>query len=373
MRNLMFEERYRLPKGPRNSIADLGVQVGHFTYDQGDIQTGVTAILPQAVNSFIHKLPAACHVINGYGKTAGLMQIEELGLLETPIVMTNTLSVGAALEGLVARMIRENPDLLSVNGIVCECNDSGVNDIRAQAVKPGDVDKAFDALTLDFELGAVGAGRAMKCHGFSGGIGTASRQMCFEKTYSVGALVLSNHARTEDLVIHGNYLGEALKAFLDSGWTSPSFGDAPKVSNSGQDLDRGSIIVILATDLPLDATHLKRLAKRAVVGLSRTGSVIGNHSGEVVICFSTREVLIHEDPKDLRSLEFFNPEKLDLAYLAVAEAVEEAVLRSMLEAAPVMGHEGRRLESLAEALEALKNQSQPPRSFQEAFSKGRIE
>lgn len=349
----MSDKAFRLPKGPRNSIADLGVEVGHFTRSEGSIQTGVTAILPQKANIFINKLPAAVHVINGYGKSVGLMQIEEFGLLETPIVLTNTLSVGAAMEGLVAKMVRENPDLLSVNAVVCECNDSGVNDIRAQAVQPSDVDAAFDNLTLDFELGAVGAGRAMKCHGFSGGIGTASRQLAFEKTYTLGALVLSNHARTEDLVIHGDFVGPRLKALLDSGWTGADFGEAPFVVNPLQDKDVGSIIVILATDLPLDATSLKRIAKRAVVGLSRTGSVIGNHSGEVVIAFSTQGLVLHEDPADLRTLQVFNFEKLDEVYHAVTEAVEEAVLRSMLEAGPVMGHEGRRLESLAQALKAL--------------------
>lgn len=347
---------FRLPKGPRNSIADLGVEVGHFTRSEGDIQTGVTAILPQKANMFTHKLPAAVHVINGYGKSVGLMQIEEFGLLETPIVLTNTLSVGAAMEGLVARMIRENPDLLSVNAVVCECNDAGANDIRAQAIRPADVDKAFEALTPDFELGAVGAGRAMKCHGFSGGIGTASRQVTFDQTYTLGALVLSNHARTEDLVIRGDFVGPKLKALLDSGWTGSDFGDAPFVENPLQDKDVGSIIVILATDLPLDVTSLKRIAKRAVVGLSATGSVIGNHSGELVIAFSTQGTILHEDPADLRIAQVFNFEKLDEVYHAVAEAVEEAVLRSMLEAKPVMGHQGRRLEALSEALQALENQ-----------------
>ena len=195
---------------PLDKISDVpGVTVGHCTLAEGNIQTGVTALLPHQGDVFHDKLLAASYVINGFGKTTGLVQIDELGTLETPILFTNTLSVGTVETALVKYMLARNPDICettgSVNPVVCECNDSGLNDIRGLHVTEEHVFAALADCKADFAEGAVGAGRGMRCHGLKGGIGSASRQLELDgKQYTIGALVLSNHAVFDDLIVAGD-------------------------------------------------------------------------------------------------------------------------------------------------------------------------
>ena len=224
--------------GERNKISDVpGVTVGHCTLADGDIQTGVTALLPHPGDVFHDKVLAACHVINGFGKTTGLVQIDELGTLETPILFTNTLSVGTVETALVKYMLERNPDICettgSVNPVVCECNDSGLNDIRGLHVTEAHVAAALADCKADFAEGAVGAGRGMRCHGLKGGIGSASRLVELDgKSYTIGALVLSNHATFDDLIVAGTSIHELLEARIPP------------------HEDKGSIITVLATDIP---------------------------------------------------------------------------------------------------------------------------
>ncbi|NLD52849.1 MAG: S58 family peptidase, partial [Clostridiales bacterium] len=203
----------RLPAGPRNLITDVsGVLVGHCTLDAGPVQTGVTAVLPHGGNCFTHKVPAACHVINGFGKSLGLVQVEELGQLETPILLTNTLSVGTAWTALARHMLVQNPrigrETGTVNPVVMECNDGFLNDIRGMHVEESHAQAALAAAAVDFAQGAVGAGRGMRCHGLKGGIGSASRVVQISAvSYTLGALVLTNHGQLADLSIAGEHVG----------------------------------------------------------------------------------------------------------------------------------------------------------------------
>ena len=228
----------KLPCGPLDKISDVpGVTVGHCTLADGDVQTGVTALLPHQGDIFHDKVMAASHVINGFGKTTGLVQIDELGTLETPILFTNTLSVGTVETALVKYMLDKNPDICettgSVNPVVCECNDSGLNDIRGLHVTEENVRAALADCRADFAEGAVGAGRGMRCHGLKGGIGSASRVVELDgKQYTIGALVLSNHAVFDDLVVAGTPIQSLLDAHIPP------------------HEDKGSIITVLAPALP---------------------------------------------------------------------------------------------------------------------------
>lgn len=236
-----------LPTGLRNKLTDVpGVTVGHCTIDTPEHKTGVTVILPGPENPFTHKCPAAAVVFNGFGKTAGLMQLEELGTLETPIALTNTLNVGLVHDALVEYMINrcesDGFPLYSVNPIVSECNDAGLNHIQKRAVGREEVFRALSAASPDFEEGNIGAGNGMVCHGLKGGIGSSSRLLEIDgQTYTLGALVLANHGRMEDLTICGNPIGSQLEQ-----------------NKAAKESDVGSCIVILATDLPLDSRQLKR-------------------------------------------------------------------------------------------------------------------
>ena len=327
----------RMQRGSGNTIADVpGVTVGHATLAEGGIQTGVTALVPAPGNLFREKLVAASQVINGFGKTAGLVQVEELGVLETPIVLTNTLSVGYAWRGLAEYMLSQDPGIGgaagTVNPVVCECNDGFLNDIRAQRVTPAMVRQAIESAGAGFALGAVGAGRGMSCYQFKGGIGSSSRVLqAGGASYTVGALVQSNFGEMRDLAVDGRRTGEA------------AFKIAPPETLKEQ----GSCIVILATDAPMTARQLKRLCKRASVGITRTGSIIGNGSGEIAIAFSTaqRIPLRHAGELTLRAV---SDDHANLFFRAVVEAVEEAVLVSMLAAETVRGFQGRCRRSLRE-------------------------
>lgn len=326
----------KLPCGRRNTIADVaGVRVGHVTLADGDAQTGVTALIPAPGNLFREKLTAASQVINGFGKTAGLVQIDELGTLETPIVLTNTLSVGDCWRGLSSFMIDMEPQIGksagTVNPVVCECNDGFLNDIRAQNVTPQMTLRALENASEDFELGAVGAGRGMSCYQFKGGIGSASRVVSAGgKDYALGCLVLSNFGEMGDFTLCGQPTGEA----------------ALKIIGAEKLKEQGSCIVILGTDAPLTSRQLKRLCRRATAGITKTGSIIGNGSGEIAIAFSTAQ-RIPFDAKGELQLRLVSDAHANLFFRAVIESVNDAILTSMLASPDVTGFMGHRRFSLA--------------------------
>ena len=328
------------PSGKRNLITDIpGVKVGHATLKSGEIHTGVTAVLPHGGNLFQEKVMAGSAVINGFGKSLGLVQIQELGTIETPILMTNTLSVGTAAEALVKYMLKDNPDIGistgTVNCVVTECNDGNLNDIRGLHVKEAHVLEAIENASEDFEEGAVGGGTGMVCLGLKGGIGSASRIIQADgKDYTVGAIVMSNFGSPGNLVIGGDHIGARIKEKLDQ----------------TEKKDKGSIITILATDIPLTHHQLERIAHRAIVGLSRTGSYCGNGSGEIVIAFSTGNHIPHYPQADLLPLRAVADTKINLLFRAVAECVEESVLSSLLHAETVTGRGGLTVRSLADLL-----------------------
>ena len=299
-----------LQRGSKNSITDVdGVAVGHetVTNDAGSAQTGVTVIVPHAGNVFREKLIAACHVINGFGKTTGLVQIDELGQLESPIALTNTLSIPAVTEGLLDLLLMQNPEIGvttgTVNTVVAECNDAFLNDLRGRHVRREHVARALAAATRDrVEQGAVGAGRGMSAFGLKGGIGTASRRASAEQDECmVGVLVLTNFGQLRELVIAGRPVGASLAAERR---------EAHSASGAG------SIIVIVATDAPVSSRQLKRLLRRAQNGLARTGSVTAHGSGEIVIGFSTAARIFHFDDHASRQMTVLRDESecLDLLF-----------------------------------------------------------
>ena len=279
-----------LPSGPRDTISDVGgIRVGHATLDQGAIQTGVTVVVPHAGDPFIDKVPAAAAVINGFGKSVGLIQIEELGVIETPIALTNTFGVGAVMQAQIRAAMAAHPRIgrewPTVNPLVCECNDGYLNDIRALAVTEAHYRAALGDIAADFSQGSVGAGRGMSAFELKGGIGSASRRA---GGHTVGALVLANFGKRDTLTLAGYPLGRALakrevtRPAKASHVTveKPGFSDAlrtlrasakhaPKVGRSGLaesgeasppgPSEQGSIIMLLATDAPLDARQLRRL------------------------------------------------------------------------------------------------------------------
>lgn len=325
----------RLPTGPLNKITDVaGVTVGHCTVDTNEHKTGVTVVLPCPENPFTHKLPAAAFVWNGFGKTAGLVQVEELGRLESPIALTNTLNVGkvhdALVEHLLQRTAEEGGKLTSVNPIVCECNDATLNRITERVVGQKEVFTAIESARADFAEGDVGGGKGMICHGLKGGIGSASRVLTFDgKEYTVGVLMQTNHGSLEDLTIQGKNIGPALTGTVAAG--KP---------------DKGSCIGILATDLPLDSRQLGRVARRLSVGLARLGSYVGHGSGEVFLAFSTANPYVSGEKAVTYPVTAFREDDIDPVFRAAAECAEEAALNAMLTSNTVTGWQGEVIYSL---------------------------
>lgn len=325
----------RMEKGKRNAITDvLGVKVGHCTVDNDRHKTGVTVVMPCEDDIFQNKMVAACHVLNGFGKTAGLVQIEELGTLETPIALTNTLNVGLVHDAMVEYMClqaeKNGYAVRSVNPIICECNDASLNDIRHRAVTQKEVFAAIDNASTEFALGDVGAGKGMTCHDLKGGIGTSSRIVeTGNEKFTVGVLVQTNHGSLRDLQVGGQNIGEEINRRIQE--------DTP---------EQGSCIMIVATDLPVTDRQLKRIIKRCSVGLARLGSYIGHGSGEIMIGFSTANRVPAEG--EMLTMRCIHETQINAAFRAVAEATEEAVLRSMLEADTVIGYSGKVRKSLKE-------------------------
>lgn len=325
-----------LPTGPVNAITDVaGVSVGHRTLSGNGLATGVTAILPHAGDPFRLKPRAAVDVINGFGKSAGLMQVAELGTLETPILLTNTFGVAACTQALIRRAIAANPAIgrttSTVNALVCECNDGGISDIQAMAVTPEDAAAALDAaMPGRFAQGAVGAGAGMTAFGFKAGIGTASRRLDIAgEAFILGALVLANFGAAGQLVLPD--------------------GRRP-VPDAAAEAEKGSVIVILATDLPLGDRQLQRVARRAGAGLARLGAFWGNGSGDLAICFTTADPVEHEPRSAFAPLRRLDDARIDLAFQAAAEATQEAVLNALCEAPATRGRTGRPYPALADWL-----------------------
>lgn len=324
--NSGFDLHAKWPRGERDLITDVpGVKVGHVTLKEGDIHTGVTAVLPHGGNCFQDKVMAGVSVINGFGKSVGLIQIQELGTIETPILLTNTLSVGTACEELTRYMLEGNPDIGvttgTVNCVVTECNDGRLNDIRGLHVRPEHVRQALANASEDFEEGAVGGGTGMVCLGLKGGIGSASRRVEVDgQTYTVGALVMSNFGAPGNLIIGGKHYD----------------------TNLGRDerKDEGSIIMLLATDIPLNERQLSRLAKRSMVALGRVGSYCGNGSGDIAIAFTTANRLPHYSEKNILETRMFYDENIDRVFVAGVEAVEEAIISSLYHAETTTGVRG---------------------------------
>ncbi|HXF83615.1 MAG TPA: P1 family peptidase [bacterium] len=319
-----------LPPGAANAITDVaGVRVGHATVRRGRLRTGVTALLPHDRNLYREKVTAAVAVLNGYGKSLGLLQIEELGTVETPILLTSTLNVPRVADALLTYMFEQDPaigDRETVNPVVLECFDGYLSDARARAVGELDVREAIAAARGGpVAEGCVGAGTGMRCQGYKSGVGTASRRLD-EAGYTVGVLVVPNFGFPGDLVIAGVPVGRELAAV-------------------SQQSERGSCVFVVATDAPLPAVDLRRLAWRCFLGMARTGAISGATSGDLALAFSTHPDQSRQDRAVMNAL-----------FRAVVEASEEAILNALFAAETTEGRDGRLMPALpvAEALEVLR-------------------
>ncbi|MDR1600614.1 MAG: P1 family peptidase [Oscillospiraceae bacterium] len=391
----------RFRRGPRNLITDVpGVRVAHVDIrgrldePKRALRTGVTVITPGDGHPFRLKFPAGAHVINGFGKSAGLMQITELGSLETPLVLTNTLSVGAGFMGAVQYMLDTTPEIGettgTVNPVVLECNDSPISDLRAMAVTPGDVLRAIrlaEAAGDTFAEGAVGAGSGMTCYGLKGGIGSASRvvEVC-GAVYTLGCLALTNFGSLCDLVVAGRAVGGAMNAALEriGGAVIHPFGSAEPRDDCGQPLDgegkrdergqppddegkrdergqppedegkrdKGSVIIVAATDAPLTDRQLTRVAKRAQSGIARTGAYTGNGSGEIAVAFSTANRVAHDAAKP-GVIKVLPEQAMDSFFPAMVSAVEESILSSMEHAPTTPARRGGYIMGIGDAFKAI--------------------
>jgi len=338
-----------LASGPHSAITDVaGVRVGHTTLIDGEgplrpghgpIRTGVTVILPHGDNLFRQKVPAAVHTINGFGKACGFEEIRELGVIEAPIALTNTLNVGLVADALVEYAIQQTPEIgirtHSVNVVVGECNDGFLNDMQGRHVRSKHVQAAIEsAMSGEVPGGAVGAGTGTSCFGWKGGIGTASRLVTQAAGgFIVGALVQSNFGRPQALTILGVPIGRYLQP---AGWTQPPI------------QEKGSIMVVLATNAPLDDRQLRRLCVRAEAGLARTGSHHMHGSGDFVIAFSTA-YRIEDEPASLTAHRTVLADEGGVMaglFPAVVESVEEAILDSLCCADTVMGRDGNTRHAL---------------------------
>ena len=347
----------QMDPGPYNAITDVaGVRVGHATLISGEgplrpgtgpVRTGVTVILPHEHSLFRHKVRAAVHTINGFGKVFGFEQVRELGAIESPIALTNTLNVGLVADALIGHAIQRDPDIGistagTVNVAVGETNDGYLNDIQGRHIRAEQVRAAIASASAGPVVeGAVGAGTGTICFGWKGGIGTASRVLPDEGGgYAVGALVQSNFGRPRDLVVCGAPVGREMQPPA-RGRDTPR--DLPFAAQK-----EGSIMIVLATDAPLDARQLGRLCVRVGAGLARTGSTYGHGSGDFVIAFSTAHRVDHA-PAALETLQPVVADEGKAMYWlfpAVVESVEEAVLNSLFRAETMTGRDGHTIQAL---------------------------
>lgn len=354
--------------GIRNKITDVpGVLVGHCTIKNEDNHTGVTVILPGPDNCFTKKYTAAAYVHNGFGKSTGLIQIEELGTLETPIALTNTLNTGLVWDSVISYVLemcrRNQVSAMSINPIVGECNDCRINQIQKRAVKKEHVFQAFAEAREDFEEGDVGAGAGTICYGFKGGIGSASRLIEIAgNTYTIGVLVQTNFGAMKDFMLDGKPVGDRISKEIVTNDITTNDIATNDITASRQNsteiykhpalsrLDQGSIMTILATDLPVTSRQLKRIIRRTAVGIARTGAYTGHGSGEVMIGFTTANRIPAGGEEQLLTLSMIPESRIDLAFQAAAEATHEAILNSMVCAETTRGLQGQTYHSLKEFL-----------------------
>lgn len=331
--------------GPLNAITDVaGVKVGHVTLVRGDgplkpgegpVRTGVTAVIPRD-DVWRNKVPAAAFVLNGTGEMTGLAWVAESGFLEYPVALTNTLNVPRVANGVMTWMIRRYPGIGitddTLTPVVAECDDSRLNDIQGRHVTEDDTVRALDqAATGPVAEGSVGAGTGMVSYGFKGGIGTSSRRLPDKiGGYTVGVLVNANHGRRHELVVAGVPVGKLYD------------GGAPH-----KDGAEGSIIIIIATDAPVDARQLGRLAKRAALGLARTGSTARHGSGDFMLAFSTANTIPHYPKLPTFSMNHLADTHLNPLLTATVEATEEAILNALTSATTVVGRDGQRIDAIS--------------------------
>ncbi len=330
-----------LTTGEKNCITDVaGVRVGHVTLDEKINQdgayacTGVTAILPHEGNLFQQKVTAASYVLNGFGKTTGLVQVNELGVIESPIMLTNTFGVPAVTQGTLQFMLDSNNEIGhssgTINIVVGECNDSYLNSIRDCSITPGHAIEAIrKASNETSDEGAVGAGKGMMCFGYKGGIGSSSRNVTHGSTnYTVGCMVLSNFGQSSEFLAH-RYTTSNVQ------------------SESTLSPNDGSIIIVLATDAPLSSRQLTRVIKRCGIGLGRTGSHFSHGSGDIVIGFTTAHHIAHLSDQLVETRTQLREEHpiMNQLFAAAAEATEEAILNSLSQAQTTIGRNGHKVEA----------------------------
>jgi D-aminopeptidase len=343
----------RYAKGAKNQIVDVpGVSVGHVEITNGDnVNTGVTAILPHPGDIFHEKLFAGVDIINGFGKSVGLMQIDVIGTLETPIIMTNTLSVGDAMAALTKYMVAKNGDIAlttsTVNPVVTECSDFLLSDIRGFHVKEEHVvaaiEKAIENDGAAFAEGAVGSGLGMICMGLKGGIGSASRLLTFDgKQYTLGTIVMTNFGEPGRLVVGGDPVGERVPDDKYVRFFPP---EAQRLEG-----DKGSVIMIVATDVPASDRQLKRIARRCGAALGRVGSYFGHNSGDIGVAFSTANKVLHYNDPQIAQMQILGEEHIESVFDATVEAVEEALISSMYHAETFTGRDGVTIHSMREFL-----------------------
>ncbi len=329
----------RLQPGKKNCITDIpGVMVGHVTLDyplpnDEYACTGVTAILPHGDNLFANKVIAAGHVLNGFGKTTGLVQVDELGVIEAPIMLTNTFAISAVTQGTLQYMLEQNSDIGETTGtinlVVGECNDSHLNSIRSLPVEPQHAIEAIKRASTDVsEEGAVGAGKGMVCFGYKGGVGSSSRIIHDEKSgtsFTMGCLIVSNFGKKEE--------------FFDYRYESNKANETPTVKDPAD----GSIMMVIGTDAPLSNRQLKRVAKRCGVGLGRTGSHYSNGSGDIVIAFSTAHKITHTASEMIETRQELRDDHpiMNTIFQAATEVIEEAILNSLSQAVVTKGRKGQ--------------------------------
>jgi len=336
--------------GPLNAITDVaGVKVGHTTLISGDgplkpgvgpVRTGVTVVIPRD-DVWHKKVPAGSFVLNGTGEMTGLAWVSEAGFLEYPIALTNTLNVPRVANGVMTWMIGQYPAIGitddTLTPVVAECDDGRLNDIQGRHVSETDVVEALNgAISGPVKEGTVGAGTGMVSFGFKGGIGSASRKLLDrEGGYTVGVLVNANHGRKPELIVAGVPVGRLYD-------TSPA---ATTTAEPGQ--SEGSIIIIVATDAPLDARQLNRLAKRAALGLARTGSTARHGSGDFILAFSTANVIPHYPEQPTYALTHLADTHMNPLIAATVEATEEAIVNALTMATTIVGRDGNRVEAIS--------------------------
>ena len=315
--------------GTKNAITDVpNVKVGQFTIHDGRVHTGITLIQPNEADAFLYPVPCAVYTGNGFGKLAGSLQVEELGILESIIGLTNTLSVPMVMQGLIEYYLENNKEITSINVLVGETNDSFLNDITKLAIKPAHVKEAIKDLSTEVKEGAVGAGAGVRCFGYKSGIGTSSRRVGIkfpngEQTYTIGALVQSNYSGNLDI------------------YGKPVSSGTMKTSNDG------SCMIVIATDAPLDARQLKRIAKRGIAGMAQTGSFLANGSGDFSIAFSNYpENIFARADLSQRTFTVFPDGQINPLLEATCDAVREAIYNSLTMAESITGRDGNRFDAI---------------------------